>query len=95
MPRRKRAWLAIDSVEQYRNWYKSTLNEKLVCISHERQAYWSEAIAVGNPDWLQTSAREAGFKRFAIKKNLNEDKKSYIYFLAGKNCFKTVLGRIK
>ena len=77
--------LAVDSIDEFHKWYKSTLDEKLACISHERQAYWSEAIAVGTPDWLQSSANEAGIKRFLIKKSPNKDKKSYIHFLMGKN----------
>ena len=38
---------------------QSTLDEKLTCISHNRESYWSEAVAVGKTDWLQTSAFEA------------------------------------
>ena len=37
----------------FKDWYIATLNEKLACISHERQAYWSEAIAVGDVKWLE------------------------------------------
>ena len=76
--------LAFDSIEQFRKWYQATIDEKLTCISHDRESYWSEAIAVGEPDWLHTSAIEAGCKRFTLRIRENEDKKSYTYFLAGK-----------
>lgn len=38
---------------KFQGWYIDTLNDKLTCISHERQAYWSEAIAVGDVKWLE------------------------------------------
>jgi len=59
--------LGIKSEAAFRKWHQATLNEKLSCISHERESYWSEAIAVGNPDWLQNSAQDAGLKQYSLK----------------------------
>jgi hypothetical protein len=69
----------------FRKWYKATLKEELACISRRKQAYWSEAIAVGDPDWLKSAAHKAGIKRYAIQNRELESKNAYIYFLAGKN----------
>ncbi|MDD5599763.1 MAG: transposase [Victivallaceae bacterium] len=38
---------------EFKDWYRATLNEKLACISHEREACWSEAIAVGDLKWIE------------------------------------------
>jgi hypothetical protein len=48
-------------------------------------AHWSEAIAVGAPDWLQASAQKLGLKQYAVKNEKLEAKNHYIYYLAGKN----------
>jgi putative transposase len=78
--------LDIPSVKQFKKWYSETLAEKLACISREREAYWSEAIAVGDHDWLKRAAKDAGIKRFAIKESEAEiGENAYIHYLAGKN----------
>lgn len=38
---------------KFKDWYNDTLDEKLACISHGREAYWSEAIAVGDFKWIE------------------------------------------
>lgn len=43
---------------KFKDWYIATLNTKLACISQERQAYWSEAIAVGDVKWLEKQSGE-------------------------------------
>jgi hypothetical protein len=73
--------LDINLEKAFRTWYLKTLDEKLTCISREREGYWSEAIAVGDPDWLESAAREAGIKRYTVQ----NDKNAYINFTAGKN----------
>ena len=51
-----------------------------MCISREREGYWSEAIAVGDPDWLESAASEAGIKRYTVQ----NDKNAYIDFMTVK-----------
>ena len=77
--------LAISSKKAFRAWYLKTLDEKLTCISRVREGYWSDAIAVGDPDWLQKAAKEAGIKRYAVKGSNADDENAYIHFMAGKN----------
>jgi len=59
--------------------------EKLSCIPLDRQAYWTEAIAVGSTDWLKNSARQLNLKQYALKNEKLEDENSYIHYLTGKN----------
>ncbi len=73
--------LDISSEKAFRSWYLKTLAEKLACISHNREGYWSEAIAIGDQDWLEMAAMEAGIKRYTVQ----NDKNAYINFMAGKN----------
>jgi len=61
------------------------MSELLTHRCHERESYWSEAIAVGDPDWLQNSAQEAGLKQYSLKNKKLEGENSYIHFLTGKN----------
>jgi hypothetical protein len=56
-----------------------------ICISRQRQAYWSDAIAGGKADWLKGVVHKAGIKRYAIQNRELEGKNAYIHFLAGKN----------
>jgi hypothetical protein len=55
------------SEKVFRKWYKATLNEELACISRRRQAYWSEAIAVGDTDWLNGVVHKTGKKIYHQK----------------------------
>ena len=73
--------LDIGTEKAFRTWYLKTLDEKLTCISYNREGYWSEAIAVGDPDWLESAAREAGIKRYTVQ----NDRNAYIDFMTGKN----------
>jgi len=72
-------------------WYRATLDEKL-CRKHElqRHPFWSSAIAVGDPDWLATTALQSGMKRFEIREAIPsspEDPSSHLksFFLGSKN----------
>ena len=73
--------LDIGTEKAFRTWYLKALDEKLTCISYNREGYWSEAIAVGDPDWLESAAREAGIKRYTVQ----NDRNAYIDFMTGKN----------
>jgi len=53
-------------VGSFREWYMSTLTQKLAARDQVREPYWSEAFAVGNPDWLQRIYRHFKFKRKRI-----------------------------
>jgi len=77
--------LGIKSEAAFRDWHQATLNEKPSCISHKRESYWSEAIAVGYPDGLQISAQDAGLKQYSLKNRKIEKKNTYIHFLTEKN----------
>jgi hypothetical protein len=61
------------------------MESKLACISHNREGYWCEAIAVGAPYWLRQAADEAGIKRYVVKIGNEDDENSYINFMIGKN----------
>lgn len=58
--------LGFDDEANFRKWYDATMREKLACISHSREAYWSEAAAVGDSDWLKSAAAEIGMKRYRV-----------------------------
>jgi putative transposase len=77
--------LEFSSVQEFREWYRNVLKEKLSCISCAREAYWSEAVAVGDPEWLESAAVDAGMRRFAFKNQKVDGENGYVHFLAGKN----------
>lgn len=58
--------LSIDSEKDFRKWYCATLEEKLKSGSNIREKYWSEAAAVGAPEWLENTAKEIKMKHFKI-----------------------------
>lgn len=70
---------------QVKTQHLKTLNELRAYVSHNREGYWSEAIAVGDPDWLQQAADEAGIKRYVVKSDNEDDENAYINFMIGKN----------
>lgn len=39
-------------VEEFRSWYQDTLEEKLFETYHAREAYWSEATAIGSESFV-------------------------------------------
>jgi putative transposase len=48
-------------------WYKNTLGEVLgTNKSLQRQSFWSDSAAVGDPDWLEIAAKDAGLKRYEV-----------------------------
>jgi REP-associated tyrosine transposase len=71
--------LAFDDIHKFRKWYKNTLQDKLENVEQKRMHFWSEAVAVGDEDWLKDEAAEkSGLKRYDI---LN---KEGICFIVGK-----------
>ena len=56
-----------DDVDGFRRWYLATLTERLESAYHAREAYWKEAFAVGDPDWISGIYDEFGFKRKKIR----------------------------
>ncbi len=50
----------------FREWYLGTLKENLGGRAQVREPYWSEAFAVGNPDWLQRIYKQFDFRRKKI-----------------------------
>ncbi len=77
-------YLDIQSEEAFLRWYIVTLNDLVASNNRQREAYWSEAIAVGEPDWLKTTAVQSGIKRYAIKNAIPDDREGDIYILTGK-----------
>jgi putative transposase len=73
-------YLGVGDEAGFRKWYDTTMKEKLDGISHAREAYWSEAAAVGDSDWLKSAAAEIGMKRYKV---YDEDGISYI---RGRKC---------
>lgn len=53
--------------DTFRDWYAATLNQRLETDYHAREAYWSEAFAVGDADWISGLYDEFGFKRKKIR----------------------------
>ena len=72
--------LFIEDVEDFRNWYKKTLKEKLKEENLAKEDFWSNAIAVGDKEWLAGVLHGNGYKKATLKQN-----KSKISFLIGKN----------
>ena len=58
-PWRRRRWIPA--------LYAATLRERLESNYHSREAYWSEAFAVGDPEWIAGVYDEFGFKRKKIR----------------------------
>ena len=59
--------LSIDDVKEFRKWHRNTLEEKLEMRESARQAFWSEAIVVGDLEWLKdTAVEQSGIKRYDI-----------------------------
>lgn len=61
--------------EELRNWYRKTLDEKLSLNFLQREAFWSEAYAVGSNEWLNETAEKTGLKKYDFYKT---DKTEYI-----------------
>lgn len=59
--------LMMDSLVNFQRWYKLTLAEKVAGVKHGREAHWSEAVAVGDPDWLEGVYKKFKFKRKKIR----------------------------
>lgn len=68
---------------KFRKWYAKTLATKLSGTITGREPYWSEAIAVGDAEWLNRTAEDSGLKRYIM------DEENGIRFIKGRN-----LGRI-
>jgi putative transposase len=49
--------------EAFRAWYVDTLTEKLAAGVQGREAYWTEAFAVGNRGWVEDIYERFGFQR--------------------------------
>lgn len=78
-------YLNISTEEAFRKWYIATLADEVACNLRQREAYWSKAIAVGDPEWLKSTAGKSGIKRYTIKNQKTNRGNYYIHFLAGKN----------
>jgi putative transposase len=64
---RLRLCLAVnDSEDAFRQWYSDTVDEKAHTIYRAREAYWTEALAVGNRAWIDKVYAEEGWKRKKI-----------------------------
>ena len=48
--------------KNFTEWYKSTLAEKTESIYRVREAYWIEAYAVGDENWLMDIYQTLGSK---------------------------------
>jgi putative transposase len=59
--------LMMDSLANFQRWYKLTLAEKVAGVKYAREAHWSEAVAVGDPDWLKGVYKKFKFKNKKIR----------------------------
>lgn len=67
--------LAMKDPKMFRLWYKKTINSEAQ-RKHEREAYWTEATAVGSWEWLESVSPKIGIKR-KTKVELIENKIVY------------------
>jgi hypothetical protein len=58
--------LMIENLDNFQRWYKLTLAEKMASSKHAREAYWTEAFAVGDSDWVKEVYGKFKFKRKKI-----------------------------
>ena len=59
--------LDIPEWETFLEWYERTIEQEVASQYHHRQAFWTEALAVGDPKWLESVAdRVSTRKRKAI-----------------------------
>jgi REP element-mobilizing transposase RayT len=70
------------SVEEFDQWYQTTLADRLASGYHVRESLWSECVAVGDEDWITDLAgRVKGIRqelvRYEFPDELGEDKVSY------------------
>jgi REP-associated tyrosine transposase len=57
--------LAMKDEDTFRRWHERVLNEKLTQKNH-REAYWSNAVAVGEKEWLEQLVKNQRLKRHVI-----------------------------
>ena len=50
----------------FQSWYETTLNEKLESGYHVREAFWSEAFAIGDREWVEGIHAKFEFSRKKI-----------------------------
>lgn len=56
---------------EFKNWYLRTLEQTITEGYHVREPWWSEAFAIGDPEWLAEVYSEFKFKRKQIRKSGN------------------------
>lgn len=53
--------------DMYRQWYEGSLAELLARkVFMRRQAFWTESLAVGGADWVESAAAQSGMKRYNV-----------------------------
>ncbi len=74
-----------EDAKSFNDWYKSTLAEKTENIYRVREAYWTEAYAIGDKNWLMDIYKTLGFKNKKIiplpqveNSELHESQSSYL-----------------
>lgn len=67
--------LSKDNPDQFRKWYKNTINNKSEYYM-ERQGYWTESAVVGSWEWIEKVAPKIGIKR-RTKVEMIEERKTY------------------
>ena len=76
---RLRKCLRMSDSEQFSEWYKRTVDEKLSEIYHVREAFWTEALAVGDKTWIEgisnkiTSRKKTTILPVNEKQEIKED----------------------
>ena len=55
-----------ESTDSFREWYGHTIEEKAGSLYHARQAYWTDALAIGNREWIEAVYAEQNWKRNKI-----------------------------
>ena len=58
--------LWMSSEKEFRQWYLQTLAETL-SLKQQPEPFWSQAVAVGSPEWLEGEAPQLGLKRFKVE----------------------------
>ena len=62
--------------DKFQQWYMKTINAKSKMYL-ERQKYWTEALAVGDENWINKIKGKIGKKRLRIVTHKNAEKRNY------------------
>ena len=69
--------LDINSINEFKQWHTSTIEEMIRNENSVKKNFWTQAYAVGDEEWITNTFEQAEFERMKIKKYDN------IYYIIG------------